>query len=182
MTTPNGSDATKSDREALLDAIVTDFATIMRHVADWHVPEFLAIDVTMSQAKLLYLVTTHPGIVMSALAAQLGVGLSTVSGLVDRLVEHGYLERREDPADRRQQRVTVTPEGASVVERMREMNDHQLRTLLDGMSVPDLRVVGAGVAALSRHASHIDPSPSQARDHATASSTTRTRTTERTPA
>ena len=86
-------------------------------------PEFLAVDVTMSQAKLLYLVTAQPGIVMSALAAQLGVSLSTVSGLVDRLVEHGHIERREDPADRRQQRVTVTAEGASVVERMREKGD-----------------------------------------------------------
>jgi DNA-binding MarR family transcriptional regulator len=167
-------------RADLLDSIMGDIAAIMRHVADWHVPEFLAVDVTMSQAKLLYLVTTHPGIVMSALAAQLGVGLSTVSGLVDRLVEHGYLERREDPADRRQQRVTVTPEGASVVERMREMNEHQLRTLLAGMSVLDLRVVGAGIAALSRHASDIDPSRSQVRDDATDPS--RPRTTERTPA
>jgi DNA-binding MarR family transcriptional regulator len=143
-------------RDALLDSIMSDIAGIMRHVADWHVPEFLAVDVTMSQAKLLYLVTAQPGIVMSALAAQLGVSLSTVSGLVDRLVEHGYLDRREDPADRRQQRVTVTPEGASVVERMREMNDHHLRTLLEGMSVADLRTVSAGIAALGRHAARLE--------------------------
>ena len=159
-------------RHQLLDAITTDVASIMRHVADWHVPEFLAVDVTMSQAKLLYLVYAQPGIVMSALAAQLGVSLSTVSGLVDRLVEHGYLERREDPVDRRQQRVTVTAEGASVVQRMREMNDHQLRTLLEGMSVPDLRTVHAGIAALGRHAARLDeerqPTPRP--------------TTERTPA
>ena len=152
-----------SIRQELLDAIVGDIASIMRHVADWHVPEFLAVDVTMSQAKLLYLVTAQPGIVMTGLAAQLGVSLSTVSGLVDRLVDHGYLERREDPADRRQQRVSVTPEGATVVERMREMNDHQLRTLLDGMSVSDLRTVSAGIAALGRHASRIDEERQAAR-------------------
>jgi DNA-binding MarR family transcriptional regulator len=150
---PGAGDA----RAQLLDAIMAEIATVMRHVADQHVSEFIAVDVTMSQAKLLYLVTCQPGIVMSALAAQLGVGLSTVSGLVDRLVEHGYLERREDPADRRQQLVTVTPEGASVVEGMREMNDHHLLTLLEGMSVPDLRTVHAGIAALSRHASRLEP-------------------------
>ena len=59
----------------------------------------------MSQAKCLYVVSLRPGIGMSALAEQLDVGLSSASGLVDRLVEHGYLERHEDPADRRQQQV-----------------------------------------------------------------------------
>ena len=159
MTPAKDRPAAGHTRDELLGAIMADVATIMRHVADWHVSEFIAVDVTMSQAKLLYLVTSQPGIVMTALAAQLGVGLSTVSGLVDRLVEHGYLQRREDPADRRQQRVTVTPEGAAVVERMREMNDHHLRTLLEGMSVPDLRTVSAGIAALGRHASRLDHPP-----------------------
>ena len=39
---------------------------------------------------------------MSDLVARLGVSLSTVSGLVDRVVDHGLATRREDPADRRQ--------------------------------------------------------------------------------
>jgi DNA-binding MarR family transcriptional regulator len=146
----------QATRGALLDAIEADFGTIMRHVAGWHVPEFLSVDVTMSQAKLLYLVAAQPGIVMSALAAQLGVGLSTVSGLVDRLVEHGYLERREDPADRRQQRVTVTEQGTSVIEHLREMNQRHMRTLLDGLSIPDLRALRTGIAALGRQAQRID--------------------------
>jgi DNA-binding MarR family transcriptional regulator len=172
MTTAKDRATRDRTRDKLLDSIMGDIAAIMRHVADWHVPEFLAVDVTMSQAKLLYLASTHPGIVMSALASHLGVGLSTVSGLVDRLVEHGYLDRREDPSDRRQQRVTVTPAGAAVVERMREMNDNQLRTLLEGMSIADLRTVGAGIAALSRHASRLAPTPGPQDP----------RTSERTPA
>jgi DNA-binding MarR family transcriptional regulator len=154
---PGADDA--AARQDLLDAIEREFAAIMRHVSGWHLPEFLAVDVTMSQAKLLYLVSAQPGVVMSALAAQLGVGLSAVSGLVDRLVEHGYLERREDPADRRQHRVTVSPEGASVIERMREMNQRHLRTLVEGMPVADLRTVREGVAALARHAARMTPLP-----------------------
>ncbi len=39
---------------------------------------------------------------MSDLVQRLGVSLSTVSGLVDRIVDHGLATRREDPADRRQ--------------------------------------------------------------------------------
>ena len=65
----------------------------------------------MSQAKALYLVSVRPGVPMSALAAELGVGPSAVSGLVDRLVAHGYLERKEDALDRRQHLVTITDPG-----------------------------------------------------------------------
>ena len=54
-------------------------------------PDILGVDVTMSQAKCLFVTSLHPGISMSALAAQLHVGPPAASGLVDRLVEHGYL-------------------------------------------------------------------------------------------
>jgi DNA-binding MarR family transcriptional regulator len=155
---------------------------MMRHLAGWHVPDFLAVDVTMPQAKVLYLVSAQPGIGMSALASQLGVGLSTVSGLVDRLVEHGYVERREDPSDRRHQQVTVTASGRAVVEQLREMNLSHMRLLLDGLSLDDLRAISTAVDALGRRAAAID----QGRPSATTSPSnplrTRHATTERTPA
>ena len=122
----------------------------MRHVAGWHAPDFLGLDVTMSQAKCLYVVALRPGIGMSALAEQLHVGLSSVSGLVDRLVEHGYLERHEDPADRRQQQVLLTPAGAAVVERIRELNVELLRTAPGGLTDTELDSLRMGIAALDR--------------------------------
>jgi DNA-binding MarR family transcriptional regulator len=145
---------TNTDAEAILE----HFSSLMRRVAGWHAPEFIGIDVTMSQAKALYLVSVQPGIGMSALAAQLGVGLSAVSGLVDRLVEHGYIERTEDLADRRQQLLTVTPAGAGVVEHIRELNAAQLRKLLDGFSAAELGALRTGISALDREARLVVPS------------------------
>ena len=81
----------------------------MQRLADSHAPEFLEIDVTMPQAKLLYLLGAAGELHMSELVARLGVSLSTVSGLVDRVVDHGLATRREDPADRRQ--VLVGPDA-----------------------------------------------------------------------
>jgi DNA-binding MarR family transcriptional regulator len=106
----------------------------------------------MSQAKCLYVVALRPGIGMSALAEQLRVGLSAASGLVDRLVEHGYLERHEDPSDRRQQQVLATVAGAAVVERIRELNAELLRALLQGLSVLELESLRLGMAALAGQA------------------------------
>jgi DNA-binding MarR family transcriptional regulator len=137
--------------------ILEHFESLMRHVAGWRVPDFLGVDVTMSQAKCLYLAGVHPGIGMSALAEHLHVGSSAVSGLVDRLVEHGYLDRYEDPVDRRAQLVSLTPAGVEVLDRIREFNADLLRTLLEGMSPAELDGLGLGLAALDREAQRAFP-------------------------
>ena len=137
------------------DAILGHFASLMHHVAGWHAPDFLGVDVTMSQAKCLYIVSVRPGIGMSAMAEQLRVGPSAISGLVDRLVDHGYLERREDPADRRQQQLTLTAAGERVVEHIRELNAEHLRTLLQGLDTAELEALREGIAALDRQAQAI---------------------------
>jgi len=134
------------------DAILEHFGSLMRHVSAWHAPDFLGVDVTMSQAKCLYVVSLHSGIGMSAMSEHLGVGLSAVSGLVDRLVEHDYLERHEDPSDRRQQQLSLTVAGATVVERIRELNVGHLRTLLQGFDSTELEALRVGIAALDRQA------------------------------
>jgi hypothetical protein len=69
---------------------------------------------------------------------------------------------------------------------MRQMNDNQLRTLLEGMSIEDLRTLSAGIAALSRHAARLDRARGAADDAqipaASTPRTTATPATERTPA
>lgn len=150
------SDPAGSRSSATTNAILDHFGSLMRHVSGWHAPDFLGVDVTMSQAKCLYIAAVSPGIGMSAMARQLQVSLSALSGLVDRLVDHGYLDRREDPSDRRQQQVTLTPEGKAVVERIRELNTEHMRSLLRGLSVAELQSLRIGIAALDRQSRTID--------------------------
>ncbi|HKZ92702.1 MAG TPA: MarR family transcriptional regulator [Candidatus Limnocylindrales bacterium] len=150
----------RADAAATTEAILEHFGSLMHHIAGWRASEFLGVDVTMSQAKCLYVVSARPGIGMSAVAEQLGVGLSAVSGLVDRLVDHGYLERHEDPSDRRQQQVSLTAAGATVLARIRELNAEFLRTLLRGLSATELEALRQGISALDREARRevsIDP-------------------------
>jgi DNA-binding MarR family transcriptional regulator len=149
---------TESASATTTEAILGHFGSLMRHVSGWHAPDFLGVDVTMSQAKCLYIVSVRPGIGMSAMAQQLRVGLSAVSGLVDRLVEHGYLERHEDPSDRRQQQLSLTDAGVRVVDHIRELNAEHMRTLLRGLTKTELEALRTGIAALDRQAREIHQS------------------------
>ena len=141
------------------ERILDRFQALLRHAADSHTPAFLDVDVTMPQAKVLYVVASRPNVPMSAIAAELGVGLPAVSGLVDRLVTLGYLERREDPADRRQQLVSVTAAGAATLDRLRELNTEAMRRLLAGLAADELEALHTSLVALDREVQRLDDGP-----------------------
>jgi DNA-binding MarR family transcriptional regulator len=85
-----------------------------------------------------------------------------VSGLVDRLVAGGYLQRREDPGDRRQQLVTATPAGIAALDRLRELNSEALRRLITGLDARELEALLISVTALDREIQRLDElSPSR---------------------
>lgn len=130
--------ASDPERWARVERAVAAYETLMHRVASAHAPEFLAVGVTMSQAKVLYLIQAEPGLRMSELSARLGVSLSTVSGVVDRLVDQGFLTRQDDPADRRQVMLRITDAGANQLELFRELSAGQVRDLLARIDDADL--------------------------------------------
>jgi DNA-binding MarR family transcriptional regulator len=124
----------------------------MHGLAEAHAPEFLEIAVTMPQAKILYLLGASGELHMSDLVARLGVSLSTVSGLVDRIVDQGLAHRREDPVDRRQVVVGLTLKGNDFIDRFRELNARHMRELLEHVEDDELDTIQRAFTALTRAA------------------------------
>jgi DNA-binding MarR family transcriptional regulator len=143
-----GDAAITTHRSAQIDELVAGFERLMQRLADTHAPDFLEIAVTMPQAKLLYLLGASGELHMSELVTRLGVSLSTVSGLVDRVVDAGLASRREDALDRRQVVVSLTSAGADFVDRFRELNARQMRELLEEVDEAGLRHVQGAIDAL----------------------------------
>ena len=140
------------DRSAVIDEVIAGYEVLMHGLAGGHAPEFLEIAITMPQAKLLYLLGAAGDLHMSELGSRLGVSLSTVSGLVDRVVDHGLVHRREDPADRRQVVVGLTPAGAAFIDRFRELSAAHMRELLVLLDDEELDSVRRALTALGRAA------------------------------
>jgi DNA-binding MarR family transcriptional regulator len=145
-------------RADVVDQVIAGYEALMQRLADSHAPEFLEIDITMPQAKLLYLLGASGDLHMSDIVARLGVSLSTVSGLVDRVVDHGLATRREDRVDRRQVVVGLTDDGREFIDRFRELNARQMRELLQRLGDEDLELVRLGLTALGRAAEHLGES------------------------
>ncbi len=135
------------------------FESLQLRLMSVHAPDFAALDMTMAQAKLLYVVTATGELTMSDIAQRLGVTASTASGSVDHLVDLGLLRRVDDPADRRQVRVSVTPRGQERLEQLRELGTGQLRTLYDAMTDAELKVVVRATQIMIRAVASITDAP-----------------------
>jgi DNA-binding MarR family transcriptional regulator len=135
---------------AAVDAVVDRYEALMHRLIEGHAPDFTEVGITMAQARVLYVVMAAGELRMSELAARLGIGSSSASGLADRLVELGLLVRHDDPADRRQVVVTTTPEAVALMERFRELNQRQLRELLTRLDPDELDIVDRSLDVLGR--------------------------------
>jgi DNA-binding MarR family transcriptional regulator len=115
-----------------------------------HTPEVVDLSLTLAQLKAIYVVTAAGPLSMGALSERLGTKLSTTSGAVDRLVRRGLLERSEDPTDRRQVLVRVTPTALEQIEQMSELGRARMRELLTLLpTTADVETIERAIRILS---------------------------------
>ncbi|MEK6720732.1 MAG: MarR family transcriptional regulator [Chloroflexota bacterium] len=113
----------------------------MQRVQTQRTPAILDIGISMAQVKVLHAVAAAQGLHAGELATWVGTTPSTISGLVDRLVDQGLLARRDDPTDRRQVLITTTQAGLELIDKFRELNRQMLHALLVHVPDDDLPVV-----------------------------------------
>jgi DNA-binding MarR family transcriptional regulator len=77
------------------------------------------LDISITQTKALHaLGDCAAEVSVKELADRLGLSLPGASRTVDSLLRRGWLERREDPDDRRMKRVGITDAGRDVIHRI----------------------------------------------------------------
>jgi DNA-binding MarR family transcriptional regulator len=94
-------------------------------------------DVTGPQYGVLRILQRRGPSTMSELSAELLVTAGNITGLVDRLVRDGLVERETDPADRRVVRTRLTDAGRTLVERAGATHHRFLTRLLGTWSQRD---------------------------------------------
>lgn len=111
-----------------------------------------AIDdiVTLPQLRVLVMVSSRGGMNLGAVAAGLGVHPSNATRAVERLVVAGLLDRRDDPADRRNLVLELSAAGRALVERVMDERRTAIAAILGRMPagrrrslVPVLRSLAA---------------------------------------
>jgi DNA-binding MarR family transcriptional regulator len=117
---------------------------------------------TRAQWIVLFRLRQNEGLSQVDLAEVLELQPISLVRLLDRLVEHGLLERRHDPKDRRANRLFLTAKGRKLVDELdslrdaiatdvfQHVSDKALQTTLD-----TLRDVKERIKAMSDHDGHV---------------------------
>lgn len=107
-------------------------------------------DLNLSPAEINALANLGEGGTLSVrqLSERAGTRASTLTGLLDRLENRGYLVREVDPADRRSFRLPLTDQGREVAARARAAITDLERTALSRLDAAQLAGYHAVISAL----------------------------------
>src|SRR5262245_6994850 len=108
----------------------------------------LASNLTMPQLKTLLVLHLRSGASGQDVMAAMGIGLATVTGIVDRLAAQGLVTRREDARDRRVRRLELTAAGRELIEGIITAGAAHQKRLLDRLDDDALRVVEQAIRHL----------------------------------
>jgi DNA-binding MarR family transcriptional regulator len=99
-------------------------------------------DVTLPRFDLLAQLEKMPeGMTLGELSRRMMVSNGNITGLVERLVELGLVERTPHPADRRTAVVRLTPQGHAVFADMASEHGDWIAELFAGLAEADIRIL-----------------------------------------
>jgi DNA-binding MarR family transcriptional regulator len=113
-------------------------------------PDWQSLDLTMAQLKVLVTLGFEGSVTISKLAEALAISHPTVSHLVERLVQAGLAERREDATDRRYTLARLTAQGETMFQRLRQGRLDRLQSYLAQLDEQDIAALHQGLEALVR--------------------------------
>jgi DNA-binding MarR family transcriptional regulator len=125
-------------------------AQLERRVAElwWALMREAPSDLSRTAASVLARLSGDGPQRVSVLAVSEHVAQPSMSLLLQRLVSRGFVERREDPSDRRASRIAITEAGERVLRERAEARSRWLRSRLALLSVEEQRALERAVPLL----------------------------------
>ncbi|GIF03107.1 MarR family transcriptional regulator [Actinoplanes siamensis] len=120
--------------------------------ADDRSQPLFASHLTMSQLKILILLSRRGTLAGGELARLMGVGAAALSGMIDRLVVQDLVTRTEDLNDRRVRRIGLTKAGDELIDGIITAGAEKQRKLLSRLTAEELAVVSQAMGILVREA------------------------------
>jgi len=113
-----------------------------------NIQPWLHLELTKEQLRVIFLLSFKGKASPGEVAEAFGVPKANVTSVIDRLVGKGLVSRQENPKDRRSYILSLTEEGRSQVEKLREMGIAKFKRTLDRMDEERLESLHRGLEAL----------------------------------
>ena len=109
---------------------------------------WIELSLTIAQLKSLFFIADKGKTNFKKLADALGVTPPNVTGIVDRLVDHGLVSRTENPEDRRIMLLQITTKGRNLLHNLQQNRASHMSSILEHLDQNDLAALHRGLEAL----------------------------------
>jgi DNA-binding MarR family transcriptional regulator len=133
---------TPASREAAISDMYALASFLMRASNVGAFNTIAELDLSFTQIKALCsmdLSDSQPSV--KELAESMNVSLPTMSRAVDGLFERGFVDRYEDPSDRRMKRVELTEAGQAVTSTLNEVRLQAMRGFLTSLNDQEIHAL-----------------------------------------
>ncbi len=132
----------------LLGTLIHDVAHLLRLEIDRRL-----MDHNLTRVKWLALGILHKrgALTQSELSDRMELGAASVGRLVDRLVERGFVNREQDPEDRRSYRLILTKSAISLLEELEGTSSSLREDTLHSLSHNEVSSLNSGLLKLKKN-------------------------------
>lgn len=137
------------------DELVTALLTASRALVGVSARSLATVEetVTIAQFRSLVILSSKGPSTLAHLAGELGVSASTAQRQIDRLVGQALVTRIENPQDRREVVITITPAGKRIVDTATKRRRRAIADIVANMTTLDtdalIEALGAFAVAAS---------------------------------
>jgi DNA-binding MarR family transcriptional regulator len=154
VTTKQASEAAAAATGPATEELAGSLTALMKHLMMTTGRDFFAemekTGVSLTQAKsLMLLIEAEKPMSVKALSDAIGLSLPGVSRSIDAMVQRGEVTREEDPRDRRCKRVTVTPRGRRLYERLMAVRIAGVRRFVEELNQDEQEALAHGLDAVA---------------------------------
>lgn len=130
--------------------IVDLYKRIQRRFRQIAMENPLLSEYTLPQILLIKVLYHHPGITLTELSKHMSLAKSTVSGIVDRMVEKGLINREKPEENRRIVRLTLTESCLEKKEVINSLLEGYARDVLSKATEEEVGRIIEGLMILER--------------------------------
>ncbi|MBI5369530.1 MAG: MarR family transcriptional regulator [Planctomycetes bacterium] len=139
-----------AEREATSTAIVSSLQSVFQQVDRFSKQSLARFGVTGPQIWALRTIEEREGITLGELTRAMYLHPSTLTGIIDRLVQSGLISRERSPEDRRVIRVRLRPRGRRILARAPEPPRQRLALGLANLDRKQLEALRRAVACIGQ--------------------------------
>jgi DNA-binding MarR family transcriptional regulator len=140
--------AKEQDKEEIIENILQLSDRAFRDLLPMLPKEWLHLQITMPQLKVMFLLFISGPSRMSVIASALAVSLATATGVVDRLVERDLVIREGEPDDRRVVLCRLSDKGQELISGLWQLSRNQFGELMRILAPSQLLLITEALEAL----------------------------------